>query len=161
MRDTPLILQSSFKGNHPSYLEEIQRDTRVCLENTKHVVLLGYRLPQDDVIYRAMLSARRARSQPPAYGSVVVGRKGPAHWLKGSELMKHVDTYRHHCDFGAETIQAAIDIFGEGRVRAYTAGIPRVFGTPPGPEGVFDPLYSVGVGIVCFTPNGVCRGPDE
>ena len=61
MRDTPLILQSSFKGNHPSYLEEIQRDMRVCLENTKHVVLLGYSLPADDVIYRAMLSARRAR----------------------------------------------------------------------------------------------------
>jgi hypothetical protein len=130
---------------------------RVCLENTKHVVLLGYSLPQDDVIYRAMLSACRARSRTPVYCSVVVGTKGPDGWLTGDAMMQFVDANRHDNDFGADTIQAAVDIFGPLRVRAYTAGIPRVFGLPPCRERILDLLYPVGVEIDCFTPNGVCR----
>jgi hypothetical protein len=157
MRDTPLILQSSFKGNHPSYLEEIHRDMRVCLENTKHVVLLGYSLPPDDVIYRAMLSARRARSRTHVFCSVVVGTGGQDEWLTGDAMKEFVDTNRHNNNSGAETIQAAVDIFGQDRVRAYTAGIPRVFGLPPCRERILDLLYPVGVEIDCFTQHGVCR----
>ena len=130
---------------------------RVCLENTKHVVLLGYSLPQDDVIYRAMLSACRARSRTPVYCSVVVGTRGPDGWLTGDAMMQFVDAIRHDNDFGADTIQAAVDIFGRDRVRAYTAGIPRVFGLPPCRERILNLLYPVGVEIDCFAPNGVCR----
>lgn len=160
MRDTPLILQSSFKGNHPSYLEEIHRDMRVCLENTKHVVLLGYSLPADDVIYRAMLSARHARTKPSVYCSVVVGTTGPNSWIKDGEVSRYAKEHKHDPASGAETVQAAIDIFGEDRVRAYTAGIPNVFGIPPNRERILDLLYPVGVGVECFTPSGVCREPD-
>jgi hypothetical protein len=159
MRDTPLIVQSSFKGNHPSYLEEIQRDMRICLENTKHVVLLGYSLPADDVIYRAMLSARRARTKPPVYCSVVVGTTGPNRWITDSEISEYAKEHKHEPASGAQTIQAAIDIFGEKRVRAYTAGIPQVFGSPPNRELVLHLLYPEGVGIDCFKPYGVFRDP--
>ena len=118
MRDTPLILQSSFKGNHPCCLEEIHRVMRVCLEHTKHVVLLGYSLPADDVIYRAMLSARRARTQTQVYCSVVVGTKGPDEWLTGDALRQFVEANRHDNDFGAETIQAAVDAADADRLGA-------------------------------------------
>lgn len=143
--------------SHPSYLEEIHRDMRVCLENTKHIVLLGYSLPLENVIYRAMLSARRARSQTSVFCSVVVGTKGPDRWLTGDAMKQFVDANRHASDSGAETIQAALDIFGADRVRAYTAGIPRVFGLPPCRQRILDLLYPVGVGIDCFTPCGVWR----
>ncbi len=161
MRDTPLILQSSFKGIHPSYLEEIQRDMRVCLENTKHVVLLGYSLPADDVIYRAMLSARRARSRTPVYCSVVVGTTGTDRWIRDSEIGKYQEEHKDDPASGAETIQAAIDIVGEDRVRAYTSGIPQVFGTPPSRERILNLLYPVDVGIDSFRSNGVCRDPGK
>lgn len=160
MRDTPLILQSNFKRGHPSYLEEIQRDMRVCLENTQHVVLLGCSLPPDDVIYRVTLSARRARTQQPVYCSVVVGTSGEDRWLSRDQMSAYAEDRKHDPTSGAQTIQAAIDIFGEKHVRAYTAGIPKVFGTPPSRERILDLLYPVGVGIDCFTPNGVCRRPD-
>jgi hypothetical protein len=160
MWNTPLILQSSFKGNHPPYLEEIHRDMRVCLENTKHVVLLGYSLPPDDVIYRAMLSARSKRTEPSVYCSVVVGTSGPNHWLEDDAMRQYVEDRKHESDSGADTIQAAMDIFGKDRVRAYTAGIPGVFGVPPSRERILKLLYPVGVGIDCFGPNGVCRKPD-
>lgn len=161
MRDAPLVLQSSFKGNHPSYLEEIHRDMRVCLENTKHVVLLGYSLPADDVIYRAMLSVRRARTEPPVYCSVVVGKTGPIGWITDGEISEYAKEHAHEPASGAQTIQAAIDIFGKKRVRAYTAGIPQVFGMPPSRERILDLLYPVGVGIDCFTPDGVRRDASE
>ena len=121
------------------------------------MVLLGYSLPVDDVIYRAMVSARRARTNPPVYCSVVVGTTGPNRWISDSEVSKYAEEHKHDPKSGAETIQAAIDIFGEDRVRAYTAGIPQVFGTPPSRQPILDLLYPAGVRIACFTPGGVSR----
>ena len=130
---------------------------RVCLENTKHIVLMGYSLPPDDVIYRAMLSAHLRRSQPPVYCTVVVGTGGRDEWLKGEAIRQLVKADMHDSRSGAETIQAAIDIFGRDRVRAYTAGIPSVFGMPPCRERIRDLLYPVDAEIDCFTQHGVCR----
>jgi hypothetical protein len=91
-RHTPLIMQSNFKGNHPSFIEEIQRDMRVSLEKAQHIVLMGYTLPSDDVIYRSLLSARKNHnSKSPLFCSVVGFVEGSTNeWLYKDELTKYV-----------------------------------------------------------------------
>ena len=80
--------------------------------------------------------------------------------MAGSRMARSASTakeHKHEPASGAQKIQAAIDIFGDKHVRAYTAGIPQVFGMPPSRERILGLLYPVGVGIECFTPDGVRR----
>ena len=52
---TPLVRQTSFKTTPPPFLEEIQREMRVVVQEANHIVFMGYSLPPDDVTYRASL----------------------------------------------------------------------------------------------------------
>ena len=72
-------------------------------------------------------------------------------------MAEYAEVRKHDPESGGGTIQAAMDIFGPGRVRAYPGGIPQVFGTPPAREQILNLLYPVGVDIDCFTASGVCR----
>lgn len=130
LRHTPLIMQSSFKGHHPPFLEEIQRDMRISLEKAEHIVLFGYTLPPDDVIYRSLLSARQKRDKGHGpYCSVVVGRRAdaPDCWLYGDELTNYLHQEPvQNSDF-AKAITTARELFGAERVRGYARGIPQVF----------------------------------
>jgi len=131
--DTPMIMQTSFKGDQPHYLEDIQRDLRVCLENTRHVVLMGYSLPPDDVIWRSTLAARKSRNRKePVKCSVIVGFKGPKEWLSGEELRKYLKKnsdfgQEHRSEHGIDAIISAKEIFGLENIRAWTHGIPQVW----------------------------------
>lgn len=125
---TPLVMQSSFKGNHPPFIEEIQRDMRVSLEKAEHIILMGYSLPQDDFIYRSMLSARKNRkgkAEPKC--SVIVDALAEAQdeWLTDEKLDRFIKK-NPNTDF-SRVIQTARDIFGRDNVRGYAAGIPNVF----------------------------------
>ena len=51
----PLVMQTSFKTSRPPFLEDIQREMRVVVEEADHIVFMGYGLPPDDVMYRAFL----------------------------------------------------------------------------------------------------------
>ncbi|MBQ2465300.1 MAG: hypothetical protein II507_10010 [Treponema sp.] len=56
---------------------------------------------------------------------------GEKRWLYGEELMHFVDAHRKADDsaaWGADAIENAIAIFGKEKVRAWTGGIPQVFG---------------------------------
>lgn len=116
-RHVPLIMQSSFKGERPPYLEEIQRDMRVALERAKHIVLLGYSLPADDFVYRAFLSARKNRSSKP-YCSIL-NRAGGAKpgWLAAAQLPESAKKM--------EVVRRAISLFEEGNVRVCLEGMPQ------------------------------------
>lgn len=141
----PMVMQSSFKGQHPSFIEEIQRDLKVCLANTKHVVLMGYSLPKDDVTWRSVIAAKRHAKQGEGYCSVVVGLKGPDEWMQGNRLtewvkkIKDSNPYEKWPDFGIPAIDAAQAIFGAENVRAYTHGIPNVW--KKGKSDVVELLY--------------------
>lgn len=130
LRHTPLVMQSSFKGHHPPFLEEIQRDMRICLEKAEHIVMFGYTLPPDDVIYRGLLSARQKRDKGHGpYCSVVVGQRAdaPDCWLYGDELTDYLHQEPvQNSDF-AKAITTARELFGAERVRGYAGGIPQVF----------------------------------
>lgn len=156
----PMIMQSSFKGVYTSFIEEIQRDLKVCLEKTKHIVLMGYSLPQDDVIWRTILATRKS-CDGTTFCSVVVGTEGEKRWLYGQEIIDYVKSHKQKDDnveYGIPTIEAALSIFKKENMRIFTGGIPQVWGT--GCEvshKVSEILYPINVGIDCFTKDGVCR----
>lgn len=126
-KHTPLVMQSNFKGGYAPFLEEIQRDMRVALENAEHIVLMGYTIPADDVIYRSLLSARQKRGRAP-YCSVIVGKQqgAPDCWLQGAELKEYLKKTGSQSAF-TQAVQSAQEIFAENQVRGYACGIPRVF----------------------------------
>lgn len=56
------LLQTPFKDPNPPYIEEIQRDMIVNIENAKHIIFAGYSLPSDDLIYRSILATRHDKN---------------------------------------------------------------------------------------------------
>jgi hypothetical protein len=135
--NAPIIYQTNFKGTHSSFIEEIQREAKVCISKTKHVVLMGYQLPSDDIAWRNAIMARKDSSakdkERQYYCSVVVGHKGEDCWLEGKELQCWIDQkkgkvpHEKLVDYGIPAIIAALSIFGDENVRAYTGGIPQVW----------------------------------
>ncbi len=118
---TSTLWQSNFKARPPSFVEEIQRDLRVVLKKARHIVLLGYSLPTDDVGYRALLAAHRQENASEAVRCTVVGKlKGYDRWVGPAELGKNGDVQK-------DTVRAAQDIFGADNVRFHGGGIPEVF----------------------------------
>ena len=125
---TQTLMQSSFKGPPPPFLEEIKRDLRVAVQNADHIVLMGYSLPPDDVDYRAFFAARRRRSglKKPVRCSVVVGTGYERRWFGHTEWSRRLQDM----DAGKAprtTLEAARDLFGGENVRFYGGGIPDVF----------------------------------
>lgn len=124
---TPLVIQTSFKTAPPPFLEEIQREMRVVVQDANHVVLMGYSLPPDDVTYRAFLAARiRKRSghgedaKKQVRCSVIGKEKGyESRWLYRDEL----DTMGKLPD----AVTHARDVFRAENVRFYGSGVPGVF----------------------------------
>lgn len=128
VRDTPLVMQSSFKDTYPSFIEEIQRDMKVSIEKARHIVLMGYTLPSDDVIYRSLLSARK-NYQEKIYCSLAVGyiSDAPDRWMVGDELEEFIDSIENKKDGLPKAYKTATEIFGKEFVRGYAKGIPAVF----------------------------------
>lgn len=132
LADTPLIMQTSFKGINPPYLEEIQREAKVCIENADHIVLLGYSFPKDDIIWRTVIATRIARKHKEGKQllcSIITGYSGPKHWIIGKEA---IDSLIDECikdndksqAYSISTIKTAIEVFGIDNIRVYVGGIP-------------------------------------
>ena len=120
---TQTRMQSNFKGAAPPFLEEINRDMRVAVQDACHIILMGYSLPLDDVEFRAFFAARR-RLGDDVKCSVVVGYKGDERWLGPPEWRRQLAAM----EVGdKKTLEAASDLFGSDNVRFFGGGIPQVF----------------------------------
>jgi hypothetical protein len=122
---TTTIMQSNFKGSPPPFIQEIQNELRVAVENAEHIILFGYSLPPDDVTYRAFFAARKKRKTK-VHCSVVVGREFGDLWHGQNEIDRLLLDMKQ-CEPPATTLQAARDLFGKDNVRFYGGGIPNVF----------------------------------
>ncbi|WP_141706252.1 hypothetical protein [Desulfuribacillus alkaliarsenatis] len=148
--DAPLIMQSNFKGFHPSFIEEVQRDMRVSLEGTKHVVLMGYSLPLDDVIYRSVLSARKNRGESKLFCSIV-GKSSilTNGWIYGTGIEQYMKRIKEEEPESSliKTIKSAQELFGIENIRVCSDGIPNVFlnGEKASVDKVKDLLYPTNV----------------
>ena len=118
---TPLVRQTSFKTTPPPFLEEIQREMRVVVQNAKHIVFVGYSLPLDDVTYRAFLSARVSKDPKDQVRCSVVDKQDgyESRWLYPEELQTREPL--------PEIVTRARELFGPDNVRFFGAGIPDVF----------------------------------
>lgn len=122
--NTQTVMQSSFKSQPPSFIEEIQRDLRATAMQANHIIFMGYSLPPDDVTYRAFFSARRRRIEEKnnegkeVHCTIVNFNENKKDWYKSDTLkkVKHI-----------EVVKAACDIFGDKNVRFYGGGVPDVF----------------------------------
>ncbi len=126
-----MVMQTSFKNNLPIFLEEIQKEAMVCLENSKHIVLLGYSFPQDDLMWDIVMNSKKASiKKKNICCSVVIGTDGEKRWLTGQELedfIKKHENEPNNQNFGIPTIKKMKEIFGIENLRAYTGGIPDVW----------------------------------
>lgn len=126
---TPVVMQTSFKSAPPPFLEEIQRDMRVLVQEADHIVLAGYSLPPDDVSYRSFFSARTRKSGnglnnsvPPVRCSVIdLHNRYGNQWLYPDEIQVQDNGWF------PEVLKNAQDIFGPENVRFFGGGIPSVF----------------------------------
>jgi ferredoxin len=121
---TQTIMQSQIKPHHPSFIEEIQRDLRATMLKAKHFIFMGYSLPTDDFVYRAIFSAMRERGgredkEKTSVRCTIIGKeaKYPG-WHGPSRLEKMKDV---------EVVKSACDIFSSENVRYYGNGCPDVF----------------------------------
>ena len=123
-------MQSNFKAAPPSFIEEVQRDLRVASQAAKHIVLMGYSLPSDDVTYRAFFAARQQRQKNdddlPVKCSVVVGQTWEDCW-HGPDDIERLLPKMEKGEAPRTTLEAARDLFGRDNVRFYGGGIPQVF----------------------------------
>ncbi len=123
---TQIVMQSSFKSQPPSFIEEIDRDLRATMMQAEHIILMGYSLPPDDVTYRAFFSARHQRgdNRAPVRCTVVDKDDANPNWYGPTELKTR--SFRGK-DGKNPPVNAARDIFGEDNVRFYGGGVPNVF----------------------------------
>jgi hypothetical protein len=122
-QNTQMVMQSSFKSQPPSFIEEIQRDLRAVAMKADHIIFMGYSLPLDDVSYRAFFSARCQRYRTggtPVYCTVVGKDEHHPGWYEPANIDKKLLENN-----GA--VKTAIDIFGPNNVRFFGGGIPNVF----------------------------------
>ena len=117
---TTTEMQSSLKGRPPAFIEEIQRELRVVVKKAKHIVLMGYSLPEDDVLYRAIFAAHQGQGDVKC--TVVDMKDGYSDWLSPKELDGETVLWKDRPAVGA-----ARDIFGRENVRFYGGGVPKVF----------------------------------
>lgn len=115
----PLLMQTNFKAPPPPFLEDIQREMRVVVQGARHLVLMGYSLPPDDVTYRAFLSARRHRDlrEPVRCSVVTCGPDSGSGWAYPGSLGDAS---------GSEAVASAQAVFGPENVRVHCGGFPNV-----------------------------------
>jgi hypothetical protein len=120
---TQTVMQSSFKSAPPSFIEEIQRELRATTMQAKHIIFMGYSLPPDDVGYRALFAATRQRTKGQPVRCTIVDKKdGYPEWYGPAALKARIRKFpKEH------PLNAAVDFFGEGNVRFYGGGVPKVF----------------------------------
>ena len=130
--NAPMIMQTMYKSTPTSFLEEIQRNVKVSIEKARHIILLGYSLPVDDAIWQQAFAEgvrSRIETNQKAYCTVVVGHKGEKKWIYSDELDSYISRYKNaDATYGVSAIENAIAIFEKKNVRAWTGGIPQVFG---------------------------------
>jgi hypothetical protein len=128
---TQALMQSSFKSQPPSFIQEIQRELRATIMTADHIIFMGYSLPPDDVEYRAIFSAcRRRQEEKREAGHAVhctIVNKSPSHpgWYGPIEL-KNLNFLK------LSVVESARDIFGGDNIRFCGDGIPEVFSETSG-----------------------------
>lgn len=121
-----IVMQTNFKGNHPPFIEEIQRDMKVAIEKAEHVILFGYSFPEDDFVYRSIFASRKQMGENAPKCSIVnFDDNAEDQWMDCSKM----DNFTNLYPFSNLTniYKRMSTLFGKENVRTYGKGIPEVF----------------------------------
>lgn len=120
---TLLEMPTNFKGSHPPFIEEIERDMKIAIQKAKHIIFMGYSLPKDDLIYRSIFAARKQIGKDSPKCSIVnFDSSLPDRWLYKEQLLSYnIDNSKR------EIFNNISEIFGKDNIRFYGKGIPQVF----------------------------------
>ncbi|MDE2989774.1 MAG: hypothetical protein OXU21_01730 [Chloroflexota bacterium] len=113
---TPLVTQTNLKTVPPPFLEEIQREMRVVVQGADHIVLLGYSLPSDDVVYRAFLAARTRRDERVRCSVVTRDSRSASGWTYLDAGVRRTGL--------PNAVASAESLFGAENVRFHGGGFP-------------------------------------
>lgn len=128
--DNFMFMQTQLKSKPPSFIKEITDEALAGIAGAKHIVLLGYSMPLDDAIWGALFTAMsRRKNGERLYCTVVDYVDGEDRdWLMGDDLNNYVCDTNINPQTKSRAITNAITVFGKENVRAYTRGVPKVFG---------------------------------
>ncbi len=117
--DSSMLLQTVIK-NKASYIEEIQRDMRLQIRQSKKLIFIGYSLPSDDVEYQSIFAAESDKDHPKKVFLVLFKKGAENRWLSVKEalasLNKEDDTFK--------SIERYAKLFGKQNVQVNLAGFP-------------------------------------
>ncbi len=119
VKDSLMVMQTIMKGTYPPSLKMIQSEINSYLMHSNHIVFMGYSLPKDDLIWKSILLARKARRKNPKI-SILVGYQGDKVWQYAQKLEDLNDRDK-------EQYKTFFDIFGGCEMRFFTGGIPAIF----------------------------------
>lgn len=124
--DNFMFMQTQLKTLPPSFIKETTDEALSVIAGAKHIVLLGYSLPLDDAIWGSLLTTMSRRPQNKHLYCTVVDciKDETREWLSGDDLDDYVLGKRT-----SRAIKNAVAVFGRANVRAYTQGVPNVFGS--------------------------------
>lgn len=123
--DNFMFMQTQLKTLPPSFIKETTDEALSVIAGAKHIVLLGYSMPLDDAIWGSLLTMMSRRPDGEClYCTVVDYIVGETkEWLLGDDLDGYITGGKT-----SRAIKNAVTVFGKEYVRAYTRGVPSVFG---------------------------------
>ena len=125
MCDTEILVQSGLKMSPSWLLQRVAHDIDAEIMKARHIVLLGYSLPSDDLIWIAELMARKQRVKEDVFCSFVSKQTGETNrWLTGDEIERCLDRYDDGKDFKWKSIRRVVSMFGKDHVRVNLKGFP-------------------------------------
>ena len=111
--DASMLMQSLHKVK-PPYIQEIQTDMKLRIQQADTIIFVGYSLPQDDIEYRTIFT----QSGKKKIYVVLYEENAGTEWYKASEIKANKQDNK-------DTIKRFTDLFGEKNVKVTFAGFPE------------------------------------
>ncbi|QOJ28319.1 MAG: hypothetical protein HRU80_05275 [Ignavibacteriales bacterium] len=128
MVDTPLIMQTAFKDKYPPILEESLYELTVQLIKANHLLFIGYKCSEDDVVYRSKILAAIANSKDKKVSVVLFDRAlQDQNWFEREELKQKLESPLVNSET-KKLIQNFLDLFQSEdiKIRISFKGFPQV-----------------------------------
>lgn len=119
VKESLMIMQTIMKGDYQPSLKIIQAEINAYLMHSNHIIFMGYSLPKDDLIWKSILLARKARNKDIKI-TVIIGYQGSKKW----QYAKTLDELNEEDN---SQYQSFFDIFKGCEMRFFTGGIPAIF----------------------------------
>lgn len=128
LNDTPLIMQTAYKDKYPPILEESLYDLTVQLKKSNHLVFIGYKCSDDDVIYRSKIFSALAENDEKKVSVVLFDTMlNDKRWYNREELIA-ISKDNKTLQETQQTIKNFLELFPSGKqqLRISFMGFPNV-----------------------------------